>query len=97
MEEQTAIKKTMVINEDSPYYGTEGGNNTEDSIYLLSLSDIINKSYGFPTAYWCESASRQAVPTNSEDASWWWVRSPGSDSDFTPYLNCVILYSEEGI
>ena len=81
-EEQAAIKKTTVINEDNPYYGTEGGNNTEDSIYLLSLSDIVNKSYGFPTSYWCDSASRQAVPTNSEDTSWWWLRSPGLSSDY---------------
>ncbi len=79
-EEQTAINKTTITNEDNPFYGTAGGNNTEDSIYLLSLSDIVNKSYGFPTAYGCESASRQAVPTDIEDTSRWWLRSPGFGS-----------------
>lgn len=37
--EQSAIKTTNVVNEDNPNYGTEGGNNTSDRVYLLSRDE----------------------------------------------------------
>ena len=37
--EQEAIRTTKVINEDNYYYKTDGGNDTLDKIYLLSLSE----------------------------------------------------------
>ncbi len=85
--EQGAINKKALSNANNPFYGTEGGNDTTDFVYLLSLSDIVNKSYGFPTAYYCESASRQVVPTDSEDTNWWWLRSPGRSSNSAAYVS----------
>lgn len=44
--EQGAIKNTIVVNEDNPYYDTEGGNNTTDKVYLLSIAEASNPAYG---------------------------------------------------
>ena len=39
-EEQQVIINTNIINEDNPYYGTEGGNDTVDKVWLLSLGEV---------------------------------------------------------
>ena len=50
--EQEAIRTTKVINEDNYYYKTDGGNDTLDKIYLLSLSETDEeKDYGFTDSY----------------------------------------------
>ena len=36
--EQAAIADTEVVNDDNPDWGTEGGNNTTDKIFLLSIA-----------------------------------------------------------
>ncbi len=49
--ERGAIKTTEVVNDDNISYGTEGGNNTSDKIFLLSENEVYNTntalSYGF--------------------------------------------------
>ncbi len=39
-QEQAAIVKTNVVNKDNPYWDTEGGNDTADKVWLLSLGEI---------------------------------------------------------
>ena len=50
-DEQSAIKITEVVNEDSIKFGTAGGNNTSDKVFLLSENEVYNSdtacSYGF--------------------------------------------------
>jgi hypothetical protein len=50
-EEKNAIMQTTVVNEDNPRWDTEGGNDTVDKVYLLSLSEATNRAYGFPMSY----------------------------------------------
>ena len=38
--EQQRILKTLVRTEDNPDYGTNGGNDTEDKVFLLSLEEV---------------------------------------------------------
>lgn len=45
--EQNAILTTTLENADNPTYGTEGGNNTNDKVFLLSYDDVTNSAYGF--------------------------------------------------
>ena len=48
--EQYAIADTSVVNADNLIYGTEGGNDTTDKIFLLSESEVYGESsvsYGF--------------------------------------------------
>ena len=43
--EKAKIQTTTVVNENNPYTGTKGGNNTQDKVFLLSLSEV-NKYFG---------------------------------------------------
>ena len=50
-EEKEKINITEIVNQDNPAYGTEGGNNTSDKIFLLSSAEVDEKEdckkYGF--------------------------------------------------
>jgi hypothetical protein len=39
--EQSRIILSTVINEDNQWYGTKGGKNTQDRIFLLSISEVV--------------------------------------------------------
>lgn len=45
--EQGAVAAQTVVNADNPYFGTEGGNDTIDKVFFLSLSEALNPEYGF--------------------------------------------------
>lgn len=83
--EQSAIKKTTVVNEDNPRYETKGGKNTDDKVYLLSIGEVSNAGYGFDSTYE-KSATRLAINTayaEEQGVSWWWLlRSPGKSCDY---------------
>ena len=90
--QQSKIVATTLTNADNPEYGTEGGNNTTDKVFLLSIneakqyfaSDTARKITA--TAY----AKAQGAYTSSIDAiSRWWVRWPGSASPHVAYVTNV--------
>lgn len=57
--EQMAIKTTNLKNDDNPEYGTMGGNDTEDRIFLLSIDEAKNENYGFTNNY-SDTTTREA-------------------------------------
>ena len=89
--EKAAIQETTYENADNPLYHTSGGNDTKDYVTLLSLSDIVNPSYGFPEKYYCNSETRIATGLDSDDTSQndslWWLRSPGYFSSNAAYVH----------
>jgi len=89
-EDQDRIAETRVQNPDNPWFDTPGGNDTTDKIFLLSLDEVV-KYFGDSgrlrnrpsEAEWVSdqyNSARRAVDVNGW-ASWWWLRSPGDDSD----------------
>ena len=92
--EQVAIKNTTVVNDDNPYYDTEGGENTTDKVYLLSIAEASNTAYGFNGEFRTESETREAkntayakecgaytsTSTEYKGNGYWWLRSPGHGS-----------------
>lgn len=90
-EEQAAIKDTTVVNDDNPAYGTEGGPDTIDKVYLLSIAEASNTAYGFYHLFQLEASETRVVKntllvadkvktdTGSEPTNWW-LRSPGTIS-----------------
>lgn len=91
--EQTAIAQTTVVNDDNKdeNYGTdgEGGNNTTDRIFLLSIAEASNSSY-FPgisssrfstnTAYVAAGGKLGSYMYGVGEGDRWWLRSPGRDN-----------------
>lgn len=97
--EQAVIKNTTVVNDDNPKYGTEGGVNTTDKVYLLSIAEASNTVYGFNgelyasetreaknTAYAKECGASTWMGTEYEGNDDWWLRSPGRLSDDASYV-----------
>lgn len=60
--ERAMIEETTVKNPDNPKYGTKGGNDTVDKVFLLSINEA-NKYFS--------SDSDRSIH------SWWLLRSPG--------------------
>ncbi len=94
-EEKANIKETSIANMDNPEYGTKGGADTEDKVYLLSLSEMSNSEYGFQVSYGDQAkigkatsyAEGKDVYTDIEkSALYWWLRSPGIDDSNAAYV-----------
>ena len=88
-EEKARIAETRIPNNNNPWYGTNGGNVTNDRIFLLSIEEVVK--------YFGDSGQLRNRPSNSAyindkynsariaqdgngGASWWWLRSPGINS-----------------
>lgn len=80
------IIESAVTAEKNPKYGTAAGNDTMDKLFLLSISET--------EKYFKSNEDRKCKPTayaikngvsvnNSNDNCWWWLRSPGYNSNFS--------------
>lgn len=96
--EQQLIEETVIENLDNSEYGTEGGNDTKDKIFLLSLEEV--------EEYFTDEDSRVAEYFGDTKGCWWWLRSPGSDSGlaacvgsdgFVFYLGLGVLTSNGAV
>lgn len=56
-EERNVINITNVMNADNPKFNTEGGNNTSDKLFCLSIDEVRNQHYGFIKNDFVESTS----------------------------------------
>jgi len=87
--ERERISETFVLNSDNPAFETAGGRNTKDRVFLLSLdeagnylsSDGVHKA--FPTAY----AKLRGAQATEIGTGWWWLRSPGSQSNLATLVS----------
>ena len=97
--EREAIATTRVRNRKADDYtpnperpGMDGGNDTDDQIFLLSLSDVMNANYGF-TGDYAADESRVALNTEyteaigdawtgTDSSGFWWLRSPGYGGEY---------------
>ena len=81
--EKAKIQTSLIKNEDNSKHGTNGGNDTEDKVFLLSEKEtetlFSNKEERIAKA--TEYATKSGVYVNEEKAACWWLRSPGYDSD----------------
>jgi len=90
-EDKARIAETRVINDDNPAYGTDGGNDTNDKVFLLSFDEM--------QKYFIDDYSRMAFNPDGTYADWWWLRTPGFKSDCAAavqegslFLNGVAVY-----
>ena len=79
--EKESIIITDVVNNDNAEYGTKGGNNTKDKVFLLSLNEV--KKY-------LRNESLRNADTRYQDIDidpTWWLRSPGETLRRASYVH----------
>ena len=68
--ESAAISTTKVSTPRNPVYETEGGDDTQDKIFLLSIDEAMNEGYGFKVNSFTEPASEEGIKFyTAEDAT----------------------------
>lgn len=90
-QEKSKILLTDVNNDDNPVYGTDGGNDTQDYIYLLSHKEVM-QYWNIPECVEGQYSQLATQATNycmtkpvwlevdGSSCCWWWLRSPGSSN-----------------
>ena len=95
--EQTAILNSKITNPDNKKWGTKGGNDTIDKVFLLSDEEVTNPNYGFYSNFREASATRAVKNTEyatvfdgytnkSNGNTCWWLRTPGVEAPFAAYI-----------
>ena len=87
--EKAKIQTSLIKNEDNSEYGTSGGNDTEDKVFLLSEkeAETLFSNDKKRIAKATEYAEESGVYGNEEKVAWWWLRSPGHWSDGAAVVN----------
>lgn len=90
--DRARIRETTVINNDNPWYGTPGGENTIDRIFSLSLEEVVKYFGDSGMLQNAENRHRHIISDDFNNARmsvratgevWspmWWTRSPGMSS-----------------
>ncbi len=93
----TPADKSRIIpvinkNPDNQWYGSKGGADTRDYIFLLSVEEVTCQYFGDSSSklyspgknqrYWFQrkdenNSKRIAINKNEKWYHWWWLRSPG--------------------
>ena len=98
--EKKRIVPVINKNPDNPWFGTVGGIDTEDKIFLLSLEELACKYFGDSSAllynprknqrYWYQSKdennSKRSAVDEEKDFWWYWIRTPGRYSVKAVYV-----------
>ena len=96
--DRARIVEVTNVNEDNQWFETNGGDDTQDRIFLLSLAEIV-KYFGDSgqlanrpsDALWINDEYKQnRIATFNGVAAWWWLRSPGD------YSYCASLIDNAG-
>ena len=93
-EEAAMIATTTVTADKNPSYSTNAGNDTQDQVFLLSITEVEkyfssdNDRMCVPTAY---AIARGAYTSSSYSVGgaatcWWWLRSPGLHSYYAAFV-----------
>ena len=89
--ERSKIVNSPIINSKNRWFGTDGGRNTNDYVFLLSIEEVVRyfgdsgqlKNKNPKSKYWIDDQYNNAriAKGSSGSASWWWLRSPGDFPD----------------
>jgi len=89
--EKFRIIDTSIVNWEHPSYGTGGGEDTIDKIFMLSIDEVVNYfddnsklAMEFIERYGTFVEKACVAHDVNGAASWWWLRSPGEISFAKP-------------
>ena len=83
------IDEVTVSNPRNPEYGTYGGNETKDKIFLLSINEADNY-LPTPELRQCEAtdfAKQNGAAVLKNGCTDWWLRSPSENSHKSAAIN----------
>lgn len=99
-EDKSKIIPTAVINSDNPWFGTMGGHDIMDKIFLLSIEEVVCKYFGdssenlrIPNGkykYWFtrkDMNNAKRISAHLGHIWWWWLRSPGRKQAKAAYVH----------
>ena len=88
------------MNPDNQWYGSKGGEDTKDSIFLLNIEETVCKYFGDSSRnlenrsakqrYWFQKKDENNNKRTSKFDGyvwWWWLRSPGRDNRRAVYIH----------
>ena len=87
-DEQAKIVETTINNPDNEWFGTEGCEDTQDKVFLLSIAEVVKYlgdsgqlENGNPESeYFIDDEYNEArIATFEGTAEWWFTRSPGAE------------------
>ncbi|MCG8642651.1 MAG: DUF6273 domain-containing protein [Desulfobacterales bacterium] len=100
-----AIDKARIIpvlnkNLDNQWYGSKGGDDTQDRIFLLSIEEAVCQYFGDSSSkllnpgknqrYWFERKDKnnsKRIAMYKSGIWWWWLRSPGRVNKKAVYVH----------
>ena len=98
--DQSRILSVTNKNLDNPWFGTYGGEDTQDSIFLLDIEDVVCRYFGDSSEILQNRRKNQNYWFNTKDENnfkriatfkghnyWWWLRSPGRISRVAAYIH----------
>ncbi len=101
--EKSRICPVINKNYDNEWYGTAGGEDTRDNIFLLSMEEAVCQYFGDSSAmlynpgknqrYWFERKDKNnsrrvaKLEDNKEQIWWWWTRTPGRVNVKSVYIH----------
>ncbi len=98
--EQSRIIPVVNKNNDNQWYGSRGGEDTEDYIFLLSIEEAVCKYFGNSSKNLENRSAKQRYWFQKKDENndkrkstfdgygwWWWLRSPGRDNRRAVYIH----------
>ena len=86
--EQNSIISSKVTADKNPSYSTLPGKKTTDKVFLLSITKA-NKYFSSDNARQCQGTAycyAQGAYKGSNGDCWWWLRSPGINSNYAAYV-----------
>lgn len=99
-EDKERIIPTMNINKGNPWYKTEGGEDTVDKIFILSMDEVVRDYFGDSSRlldhpaknqrYWFQRKDENNIKRRAlykESIWWWWVRTPGKHHRVAVYIH----------
>jgi hypothetical protein len=93
--DKARILETKVTNTDNVWFGTDGGKDTIDKIFLLSVEEVVTyfgdsgqlQMKNPNSKYFINDKYKGARIAKSEGkALWWWLRSPGLSDGIAMYV-----------
>lgn len=98
--DKSKIIEIINKNPGNLWYKTEGGEDTADKIFILSIDDVVRLYFGdssklldFPTKnqrYWFQRKDENNIKRRAiymKSLWWWWTRTPGKNYRVAVYIH----------